>query len=122
MGLTAHARARPGFDNRPWSASLSIHLPTVLTEIRSLLDQPTERARPARAVVEKTLTDGYAHALALEGDRLRVERRLRELVDTAERDETTDAEVATLASSVAVLDRELADLRGLLAELRAHAL
>ena len=122
MGLTAHARARPGLDNRPWSASLSIHLPTVLTEIRSLLDRPTERARPARAVVEKTLTDGYAHALALEGDRLRVERRLRELVDTSERDETTDAEVASLASSVALLDRELADLRGLLAELRAHAL
>ena len=122
MGLTAHARAGPGFDNRPWSASLSIHLPTVLTEIRSLLDQPTERARPARAVVEKTLTDGYAHALALEGDRLRVERRLRELVDTSDRDETTDAEVASLASSVALLDRELADLRGLLAELRAHAL
>ena len=122
MGLTAHARARPGFDNRPWSASLSIHLPTVLTEIRSLLDQPTERARPARAIVEKTLTDGYAHALALEGDRLRVERRLRELVDTSDRDETTDAEVASLASSVALLDRELADLRGLLAELRAHAL
>ena len=122
MGLTAHARARPGLDNRPWSASLSIHLPTVLTEIRSLLDQPTERARPARAMVEKTLTDGYAHALALEGDRLRVERRLRELVDTSERDETTDAEVATLASSAALLDRELADLRGLLAELRAHAL
>jgi hypothetical protein len=122
MGLTAHARARPGFHNRPWSASLSIHLPTVLTEIRSLLDQPTERARPARALVEKTLTDGYAHALALEGDRLRVERRLRELVDTSERDETTDAEVATLASSAALLDRELADLRGLLAELRAHAL
>jgi hypothetical protein len=122
MGLTAHARTRSGSHNRPWSASLSIHLPTVLTEIRSLLDQPAERARPARALVEKTLTDGYAHALALEGDRLRVERRLREIVDTFERDETTDAEVATLASSVAVLDRELADLRGLLAELRAHAL
>lgn len=80
------------------------------------------RARVERASIEKTLTDGYAHALALEGERIRTERRLREIVRDSERDETTDAEVATLASSVAVLDRELEDLRGLLAELRAHAL
>jgi hypothetical protein len=80
------------------------------------------RARVERASIERTLTDGYAHALALEGERIRTERRLREIVRDSERDETTDAEVATLASSVAVLDRELEDLRGLLAELRAHAL
>ena len=80
------------------------------------------RARVERASIEKTLTDGYAHALALEGERIRTERRLRAIVRDSERDETTDAEVATLASSVAVLDRELEDLRGLLAELRAHAL
>ena len=80
------------------------------------------RARIERASIEKTLTDGYAHALALEGERMRVERQLRAIVRDSDRAETTDAEVATLASAAAVLDRELADLRGLLAELRAHAL
>jgi hypothetical protein len=122
MGLTAHAGAETPFHNRLWSPRLTLHLPTVLTEIRSLLDEPAVRARVARASVEKTLTDGYAHALALEGERLRVERRLRAIVRDSDRAETTDAEVASLASSVAVLDRKLADLRGLLAELRAHAL
>ena len=41
--------------------------------------------------IERTLTDGYAHALTLEGERLRLERRLTELArelnvgDTARR-------------------------------------
>jgi len=122
MGLTAHAQAPPRFHNRLWSASLSLHLPTVLTEIRSLLDQPATRRASARALAEKTLTDGYAHALALEGERLRIERRLRELVRAEERDPLAHAELGSLTSAQAHIDRELASLRALLAELRAHAL
>ena len=44
-------------------------LPGVLTEIRSLLDAPARAEQPPRAVVEDTLTNGYAYALALEGER-----------------------------------------------------
>ena len=55
-------------------------LPGVLTEIRSLLDAPARAEQPPRAVVEDTLTNGYAYALALEGERLRIERRLRALL------------------------------------------
>ncbi|HXH87577.1 MAG TPA: hypothetical protein VNI55_03115 [Gaiellaceae bacterium] len=122
MGLTAHAPAPPRFHNRPWSASLSLHLPTVLTEIRSLLDQPATRRASARALAEKTLTDGYAHALALEGERLRIERRLRELVRAEVRDPLAHAELGSLTSAQAHIERELASLRALLRELRAHAL
>ena len=98
---------------------MSQHLPTVLTEIRSLLDQPAEREHTARAHVEKTMTDGYAHALALGGERLRVEGELRGVVRAERRD---DARIAELTTALHELDLELAGLRGLLAALRAHAL
>jgi hypothetical protein len=98
---------------------LSEHLPTVLTEIRSLLDQPAERERAARAHVEKTMTDGYAHALSIGTERLRVEGELRGVVRAEKRD---DARIAELTTALHELDLELAGLRGLLAALRAHAL
>jgi hypothetical protein len=97
---------------------MSQHLPVVLTEIRSLLDQPAG-GEPARAFVEKTLTDGYAHALMLGGERLRVEESLRTLVRAPKRNET---QVSELTLALDELDRELAGLRGLLTALRAHAL
>ena len=72
--------------------------------------------------MEKTLTDGYAHALALEGERLRIERRLREIVRASPQDDLGDAEVGSLTRALGEADRELTSLRRLLAELRAHAL
>ena len=98
---------------------MSHHLPVVLTEIRSLLDRPADREPDSRAFVEKTLTDGYAHALMLGGERLRVEDRLRTVVRAPKRDE---AQLAELTLALDELDRELAGLRGLLTALRAHAL
>ena len=53
----------------------------VLTEIRSLLAVP-DAERPSRAAVEEMLTNGYAYALALEGERLRTEERLRTTLRT----------------------------------------
>ena len=98
---------------------MSQHLPTVLTEIRSLLDQPAARERASRASVEKTLTDGYAHALRLGGERLTIEARLRALVRAPKRDEPR---ISELFLALDALDREVAGLRGLLTALRAHAL
>jgi hypothetical protein len=95
-------------------------LPSVLTEIRSLLAAQAER--PSRAVVEDTLTSGYAYALALEGERLRIERRLRELVRADGEPRARSAEVSRLVGLLAHADQELAGLRALLSNLRAQAL
>ena len=98
---------------------MSNHLPTVLTEIRSLLDQPADSERESRALAEKTLTDGYAHALQIGGERLRVEEQLRSVVRAPKSDR---AQIAELTGVLDELDRELAGLHRLLAALRAHAL
>jgi len=91
-------------------------LPAVLTEIRSLLEVPTDGDRPSRAVAEDTLTSGYAYALALDGERLRIERRLHALLRSA--GEAPSGEVSDLTGQLAYADRELADVRALLSELR----
>lgn len=91
-----------------------------MAEIRSLLDLPEGRSLPPRAEVEDTLTSGYAYALALERDRLRIERNLRALVRSVPR--PAPAEVAVLSGRLAQADQELAGVRAVLASLRAHAL
>jgi len=97
-------------------------LPAVLTEIRSLLDVPVDADRPSRAVVEYTLTSGYAYALGLEGERLRTERRLRELLRVDAEPRACCEEVSRLTGLLAHVDQELAGLRALLSSLRAQAL
>jgi hypothetical protein len=94
-------------------------LPVVLTEIRSLLDMPGNAA-PSRALVEDTLTTGYAYALGLEGQRLHIERSLRSLLRSGPRPDPR--EVEALTGRLERADEELADVRALLASLRAHAL
>jgi hypothetical protein len=96
----------------------------VLTEIRSLLDLPADREPPPRAVVEDTLTSGYAAALALEGERLRAERELRQVLRTRTelKRREREAEIAGLTERLDSADRELAGLRALLSSLRAQAL
>jgi len=93
-----------------------------MTEIRSLLDVPAHADSPSRAVVEDTLTSGYAYALALEGERLRIERRLRELFRGDGEPRARSEEVSELTGLLAHADQELAGLRALLSSLRAQAL
>lgn len=97
-------------------------LPAVLTEIRSLLDVPDGAAAPSREEVEHTLTSGYAYALALEGECLRIERRLRTLFQSAGSGKGAAGEVAELTGRLAHTDQELAGVRALLSSLRAQAL
>jgi hypothetical protein len=94
-------------------------LPAVLTEIRSLLDMPRD-APPPRARVEHTLTTGYAYALGLERQRLRIEKSLRALLRSETKPDPR--EVARLSGCLEEADEELAGVRALLASLRAHAL
>lgn len=97
-------------------------LPAVVTEIRSLLDVPEGSAAPSRAEVEHTLTSGYAYALALEGECLRIERRLRTVFRAPGSKAEAADEVAALTSRLAHADQELAGVRALLSSLRAQAL
>lgn len=96
-------------------------LPAVLTEIRSLLDAPADAAPPSRALVEETLTTGYAYALGLDGERLRIERRLRELLRGGRSPRARSEEASRLTGLLAQVDQELAGLRALLSSLRTQA-
>lgn len=69
-----------------------------------------------RAQVERTLTDGYAHALTLESERLRLEKRIAELAEHRGRKATQ--EVAMLNRELDGTSGNLATLRSTLAELR----
>lgn len=91
-----------------------------MAEIRSLLDLPTGAELPPRADLEDTLTSGYAYALVLERERLRIERALRVLVRSETRHRRD--EVDELSGRLAHADQELAAVRALLASLRAQAL
>ena len=80
---------------------------------------------PARDLdtIERTLTDGYAHALSLEAERWRLEKRIKEVAQTLQRGDTAKKarEIATLAERVEHSVGDLAALRALLADLRRHA-
>ena len=73
--------------------------------------------------IERTLTDGYAHALTLEGERLRLERRLAELareLNVGDTETKTD-ELSSVAERLDGNAGDLTRLRSALAELRRHA-
>lgn len=74
---------------------------------------------PTLAHVEDTLTEGYATALALEAERLRLERRLGEVARTATGDHA--AELRSLGSQLTSADGELERLRSLLGSLYERA-
>ncbi|HEX4527295.1 MAG TPA: hypothetical protein VH108_11215 [Gaiellaceae bacterium] len=73
--------------------------------------------------IERTLTDGYAQALSLEAERWRLERRVTGLSRGIEQGDTLSKarELADVAQRLESTDRDLAELRGALNELRRHA-
>ena len=92
-----------------------------------MIDAIVALLEPARTrdldAIERTLTDGYAKALSLEGERLRLEKRIGEVVATIDAEDATSKahELSALSRRLEASDDDLARLRGLLAELRAHA-
>jgi hypothetical protein len=70
--------------------------------------------------IERTLTDGYAHALTLEAERFRLERRLTELAHSLQPGDTEEItrELSELARRLDGNAGELGDLRGRLSDLR----
>jgi ABC-type phosphate transport system auxiliary subunit len=92
-------------------------------EIAELLRLPENGVgAPSLAAIESTLTDGYAEALALEAERLRIERRLGEVARDAGdvSAHSVAAELAELTERLDSADGELARLRSLLRSLQAR--
>jgi hypothetical protein len=92
---------------------MSDDLSVLFDRIRALLDADAARRRTEEDDVERTLTDGYARALALDGERLRTEERIRELAGS----DAHVGEVRILKARLALVEEELGQLRDLLGTL-----
>lgn len=96
-------------------------LPLLFDRIRVLLDrQRSDSAVVLNDAVEHTLTDGYAGALRLEGERERMRKRIRELAADAESAEHA-RELQTLMGRLHRTEEELTRLRDLLRVLAGSA-
>ena len=74
---------------------------------------------PTLEHVEDALTQGYAEALQLEAERLRLERRLGEVARNPDGDHVD--ELRTLGSRLRLADGEIEKLRSVLGSLNARA-
>ena len=93
----------------------------VIDDIRDLLAAPNPAAaKPFLERVDATLTDGYAHALQLEAQRWRIERRIAEVVAAlpADTDREHEPELVALAERLTSANENIAALRALLRSLR----
>src|SRR6185312_3752085 len=92
----------------------------LLERITSLLEnRSADPGKPLVTEMEDTLTDGYARALQLEGERLRLERRIGELAHRVDGPEDAD-ELKSLAGRLRDVDAELDGLRSQLGALQKH--
>jgi hypothetical protein len=116
IGLPAHIAAAVG--GRYYVArSMADHLPVLVDRIHELLrGDPDASPTPLLSEMEHTLTDGYARALALEGERWRLEKTIGKLAAEAEGAEHA-RELRRLSLKLNETDDELERLRGLLDEL-----
>jgi predicted nucleic acid-binding Zn-ribbon protein len=114
MGLGALAARALGPKNRCGG-----RMTELLEQINALISAPTHDLE----TIERTLTDGYAHALSLEAEKWRLEKRINEVAQSLQRGDTAKKarELATLANRVEGNVVDLQTLRSLLAELRRHA-
>ena len=95
-------------------------LAPLLERITSLLKDPSaDPGKPLVTEMEDTLTDGYARALELEGERLRLERRIGQLAHRVDGQEDAD-ELRALAARLRDVDGELDGLRDQLGALQRH--
>jgi hypothetical protein len=97
---------------------------SLVEEINALLAAPPAPDRgPYLDRLEHVLASGYAQALALEAERWRLERRLREIaLELADGKEgARTEELVSLARRMADAAGDLSRLRGLLTTLKARA-
>jgi hypothetical protein len=107
-------------DNRRWEGQ--VDQKALLDDIQALMQAPLDRdAAEGRARVERVLTDGYAHALVLEGERLRIERQIGAVtarLHAGGGGKRLAGELSELSKRLSGTDRALMELRTLLASLR----
>ena len=95
------------------------HAP-LLERITSLLgNRASDPGKPLVTEMEDTLTDGYARALELEVERLRLERSMGELARHVD-DAASAEELRGLAARIRAVDAELDGLRDRLGALQRH--
>jgi predicted nucleic acid-binding Zn-ribbon protein len=87
-------------------------------EIRTLLEQPASAPEQSLKRLEDTLTEGYARALALDAERLRIERQIGALGADLSRGARQGDEIETLAARLSHAGSRLTALRALLDPLR----
>lgn len=110
MGLAALA-AKHDRSKNPLIAVFE--MTSLLDEINSLIESPTVD----REQLERTLTDGYAHALSLETERSRLEKQVGEVMQRGDSTEKAQ-ELTALARRLDGNAGELTRLRDVLAKLR----
>jgi hypothetical protein len=98
-------------------------IPALLEQIDALLASNSSEEPDVLAHIERTLTDGYAHALSLEAERLRLERRMSELAGELHEgnQELKAKELGQLSRKLTQNGVELGRLRGTLSQLRERA-
>jgi ABC-type phosphate transport system auxiliary subunit len=98
-------------------------LPALLEQIDELLTSTASDEPATLARLERTLTDGYAHALSLEAERLRLERRMSELAGQLHdgNREQKAKELVQVSRRISRAGGEIERLRGTLSQLRARA-
>ena len=91
----------------------------LLAQITTLLSSPAHDLEE----IEHTLTDGYAHALSLDAERLRLEKRVASVTQGIQGGDMAKKahELAALAERLDGNAVDAEKLRGLLADLRRHA-
>jgi hypothetical protein len=93
----------------------------LLDRIRYLVDEEAERVPDELlAEIEYTLTDGYAHALALEGESLRIGREIGERVTRVGKGEPA-TDLSVLAQRLSRTESDVTRLRAQLDRLRGRA-
>lgn len=121
MGRAAHVHGGRRRDNRFAMASPgAIDYATLCNQLDALIAAPPAGDRGDQARVEKTLTTGYASAMKLEAERLRLERKIGEVaaqVSVKNRGAKTE-ELAELSLRLSEASSELEHLRELLAAAR----
>jgi hypothetical protein len=99
-------------------------MPLLLDRIDALLQDGSSSVEAQTVVtIERILTDGYASALALEGERLRIEREMEGVTAAIEKGDSgrRAEELSELAVRRAQIDGDLTHLRSRLGLLRRRA-
>jgi len=91
----------------------------LLERIRALTEAMAEGQALPRSKMEPIVTDGYARALELDAECLRIEQRIDDLIEeTAAGHEAPRGELAALLRRLDEASRQSRELRELLAPLR----